>query len=448
MYMYSEYMYISGVCSLSMMSLLQVLRPVAHMQKMQLWHAMFTSPILTPSSTLTHTHNALERSSSSSRVNVVTVWPSQLQLVSLVSSCISFSFSYQSASILSTSQFASFTKKLVCLQEGKKKFKKATVTESSGGGESEGQGSEVAFRKNGLASEHPLSDSSFASVSSSPSPHTPRKNKEGGEFQTPGADGERQQDGEGEDDGEREGEEQREAEDGEKSPAGLGGEAVAEEDASSAPPETQTSPASTTSSSTTIATGSAPLQPNNNNNNITVATGSAHHDIPTTSLPESPNRRQLNTMDTDLLHDAMHDHSPQQRRLKRASVNGVAHRGRKSTDSVRERDEMIDRVDSRGGLGSVGLDEDGLSSRSSEADRRLTYILRSYAARIADLRRELFEAKAAAVAARGREGREGTREKEEGERVMVEEEATTVGISLGENQVCIHVHAVTTKQVP
>ena len=91
--------------------------------------------------------------------------------------------------------------------------------------------------------------------------------------------------------------------------------------------------------------------------------------------------------------------------------------------------------------GGIRLDVDGMSSRCSEADRRLTWILQSYEARIVGLKQELVQVKAALVASVKEErkrlgkGDEGRKEGEEEE----EEEAATTGTTIVENNQ-VHIH--------
>lgn len=291
----------------------------------------------------------------------------------------------------------------------------------------------LSYRKSRTASDRQLSDSSFASVSSSSPSSSPRTS--GGEvlkINPPRVDGEQQlEEGEGREGG---GEEQRETEDTKMK---TDHESLSVEKSAGS----QTSLSSTASNDTTTETGSTPHE---TSNNTPIVTGSTHGNcIPPTSptslqdLSVSPSTCHLNAMSTDLLHDAIHDHSPQQR--KSISLNGVAHRGSKTTSrEVKGGGITIDIESSDGGCGDrIGLDADGMSSRYNEVDRRLTYVLQCYETRIAGLRQELLKTKAA-LAAQARKGTVKPRGREDSGKVEEEEEAATVGASIVEdNQVSL-----------
>ena len=263
-----------------------------------------------------------------------------------------------------------------------------------------------SYRKTRTASDRPQSDSSFASISSSSPASLPALvGDDGGPNIRPrGTEGEQQLDV--------------------KSGGGGEGELNSSdekslEEISAFAPEPQTSPPSTTSDETAIATGS---------------THSNHAVSPTsfTSLPDllcaSPNARHLNAISADLLHDAMHDHSPQPRK----SIS-LGHRHRTN----RVEDELGDSLDGVENCGSVGLDPDGIPSRWSEEDRRLAYVLRSYEARIVGLKQELLKVKAV-LTAHVKEGMVRPGGSQDGGKggVEEEEEAVTVGASIAEdNQV-------------
>lgn len=99
-------------------------------------------------------------------------------------------------------------------------------------------------------------------------------------------------------------------------------------------------------------------------------------------------------------------------------------------------DQIIGEHELSGGCDNSGLDEDGMTSRYSDVDRRLVHILQSYKRRIAGLRQELLKTKAALAAC----AREGVGTGDGGGRgeggAVEEEEAATVGASVVEdNQV-------------
>lgn len=280
----------------------------------------------------------------------------------------------------------------------------------------------VLYRNSRSTSNRPLSNSSFASVSSS-SPSSPRPPGENAENPS-GVTGEL---------GEREGNKGKNGACGANNThEKLSSEALA------VVPEAHTSPVSTASDNTAIETGSTPLK----TNNMPIVTGSTHgnHMSPIatpTSLPDlsvSPNTRHLTALSTDLLHDAMHDHSPQQH--KGISLNGVAHRGKKMASHHAQSNQIVGELELSGGFDNIGLDDDGMISRYSDVDRRLVHILQSYKRRIAGLRQELLKTKAAlAVCAKEGVGTGDGGGRGEGGRVE-EEEAATVGASVAEdNQV-------------
>lgn len=267
--------------------------------------------------------------------------------------------------------------------------------------------------RNSHSASHRLhSDSSFASVSSS-SPSSPRPPP--GENEENPTGGTREQ-------------EEREDNKGENSMCDAStAHAKLSSEALALAPETHTSPAS---DNTTIETGSAPLK----TNNVAIVTGSTHSNriSPTatpTSLPDlSPKTRHLTALSTDLLHDAIHDHSPK--------LNGVAHRGKKIPSCHAKNDQIIAELELSDSCENIGLDSDGMISRYGDVDRRLVHILQSYKRRIAGLRQELLETKAALAAC----AKEGVGPLDGGVRgeggIVEDEEAATVGASIVEdNQV-------------
>ena len=131
-------------------------------------------------------------------------------------------------------------------------------------------------------------------------------------------------------------------------------------------------------------------------------------------LPNAQSLNTMDTMDTSLLHDAMHDHSPQLQHTLLQAVNGIEH-----SATHRHREGAMGGRRGRSALSEKwGLDLDGLSRTCCEADQRLSDILGGYEVKIADLRHQLALAKAAAAAAvawsSGNEGKGGREEEEEG----------------------------------
>ena len=280
---------------------------------------------------------------------------------------------------------------------------------------------EMSFGRRRTTSDHVHSDSSFASVSSSsPSPPQP-PGENGGELKTrpPGIEGDQQREpGEGA---------VSEREEGERDEIAM---TRLSEGMSALSSKLQSSPnlSSTTSDVTTIATGS----PHSN------------HVSPTTNaltLPDLSTSPHIAGLSSDLLHDAIHDHSPRQQQLvlhlPPSQLNGSGtHVG-----------EMAGGANGGGGAESesagewscsVGLDVDGLSSRRSEADQRLMCILHSYEERIAGLKRELVRVKAALAACVREDGVKPGGREDGGKEGEEEEEAATVGATIAEdNQVYI-----------
>ena len=266
-----------------------------------------------------------------------------------------------------------------------------------------------SYRNNRTSSDRPQSDSSFASVSSSsPASLPPLAGGDGGSKVKPcGVEGEQQL--------------EVKTEGGGDEKLNSSDERSLEEMSPFAP-EPHTSPPSTASDDTAIATGS---------------THSSHVVSPTSfaSLPDllcaSPNARHLNAISADLLHDAMHDHSPQPRKSislgRRHQTNRVEGEQRECTEACWDGESCS----------SVRLDADGIPSRWSEEDRRLAYILQSYEARIIGLRQELIKVKAE-LTARVKEGMVAPGGRQDGgkEGKEEEEEAVTVGTSIAvDNQV-------------
>lgn len=118
-----------------------------------------------------------------------------------------------------------------------------------------------------------------------------------------------------------------------------------------------------------------------------IATGSTHYPTSIQGISESPNSQQLSDMDTSLLHEALHDHSPH-------LTATVAATGRELSSAAHLEGRC---TCSRG----WGLDVDGMPSRCTEAEIRLLSILTNYEARINELKSRLAEAiaKANSVAA-------------------------------------------------
>jgi myotubularin-related protein 3/4 len=341
----------------------RVLRPVAHIHKMQLWQAMFTAPSLTPSS-------ALSSPAAPSLTHTTTL----------------------SSTAATTS--SSVTAKMRCLEAESASPEVPAEVEMK---------EMSSYRNNRTSSDRPQSDSSFASVSSSsPASLPPLAGGDGGSKVKPcGVEGEQQL--------------EVKTEGGGDEKLNSSDERSLEEMSPFAP-EPHTSPPSTASDDTAIATGS---------------THSSHVVSPTSfaSLPDllcaSPNARHLNAISADLLHDAMHDHSPQPRK----SIS-LGHRHQ--TNRVEgEQGECTEACWDGESCSSVRLDADGIPSRWSEEDRRLAYILQSYEARIIGLRQELIKVKAE-LTARVKEGMVAPGGRQDGgkEGKEEEEEAVTVGASI------------------
>ena len=200
----------------------------------------------------------------------------------------------------------------------------------------------------------------------------------------------------------------------------------------------------------------APASPSNQSHDITIETGSTHtnhipppphtshsqvsEQLPTTPSPPFPATVHThllhNSMTSDLLHDAIHDHSPQQRE---SFLNGALHISGRSSLPLATLGGVTGSDVEREVWAGVRVDRDGLVSRVVEQDWRLLRVMESYEARIAGLRQELVEVKAV-LRECVREGERGKRRRrgrgsgeEEGEE---EEEAATTGASvLEDNQV-------------
>ena len=177
---------------------------------------------------------------------------------------------------------------------------------------------------------------------------------------------------------------------------------------------------------------------------ITIETDSTHtnHVAPppqTEKLPVPTNktpRHHHYTYTSDLLHDAIHDQSPQQRDsfLNRAPHPSLPRATKGAVNG------LLNMADEKEIWSGVKIDSDGMTSRVREVDWRLLHVLRIYEATIAGLRREVVEMK---VALREcvREGERGRRRRRgrsggRGEEGEEEEETTTAGASaLEDNQV-------------
>ena len=199
-----------------------------------------------------------------------------------------------------------------------------------------------------------------------------------------------------------------------------------------------------------------PASPSNQSHDIIIETDSTHtnhipppphtscsqvsEQLPTTPSPLFPPAIHThllhNSVTSDLLHDAIHDHSPQQRE---SFLNGALHISGRSSLPLAMLGGVTGSDVEREVWAGVRVDRDGLVSRIVEQDWRLLRVMESYETRIAGLRQELVEVKAA-LRERVREGERGKRRRrgrgsgeEEGEE---EEEAATTGASvLEDNQV-------------
>ena len=262
------------------------------------------------------------------------------------------------------------------------------------------------------------SDSSFASVSSSPSPSSPLPPPPGEpDICPPGA---------------LEGEEE------ERSSKERESLKQTNEKLSSVDLPAQVSPGS--SQNTPIATGST------HTNHVAPPPLMSHPPAPESPLTTSPlppalphrNHRRLNS---DLLHDAIHDQSPRQRGTFLNGARHISSRTHTLTETgTVEGCVVLDRDGER--WSGVRLESDGLVGRATEADWRLTRVLESYEKRVAELKREIVEVRSALRECVREGGRRRRRESRE-ERAVEEEEAATAGVSaLEDNQVCVCMHCV------
>lgn len=203
----------------------------------------------------------------------------------------------------------------------------------------------------------------------------------------------------------------------------------------------------------------APASPSNQSHDIIIETGSTHTNhipppphtwrsqvseqlaaTPSPPFPAAVHAHLLhNSVTSDLLHDAIHNHSPQQRE---SFLNGALHISSRSSLPLATLGGVTGSDIEREVWSGVRVDHDGLVSRVVEQDWRLLRVMESYETRIAGLRQELVEVKAALreCAREGERGKRRRRERgsgeEEGEE---EEEAATTGASvLEDNQVLFH----------
>ena len=259
------------------------------------------------------------------------------------------------------------------------------------------------------------SDSSFASVSSSPSPSSPLPPPPGEpDICPPGA---------------LEGEEE------ERSSKERESLKQTNEKLSSVDLPAQVSPGSSH-----IATGST------HTNHVAPPPLMLHSPAPespltTSPLPPALPHRNHHRLNSDLLHDAMHDQSPRQRGTFLNGARHISSRMHTLTETgTVEGGVVLDRDGER--WSGVRLESDGLVGRATEADWRLTRVLESYEKRVAELKREIVEVRSALRECVREGGRRKRRESRE-ERAVEVEEAATAGVSaLEDNQVCVCMHFV------
>ena len=183
---------------------------------------------------------------------------------------------------------------------------------------------------------------------------------------------------------------------------------------------------------------------------ITIETDSAHNnhiapppllscshtaELPLVShpLPANAHTHLFTSVSSDLLHDAIHDHSPRQQHGE-SFLNGAHHIVGHSSLPLATTHGAVDEEMWSG----VRIDSDGITSRVREEDWRLLRVLQCYEARIAGLSRQLVEMKMALreCVREGERGRRGSRRRGEEHEEEEEEETATTGTSvLEDNQV-------------
>ena len=261
----------------------------------------------------------------------------------------------------------------------------------------------------GARSSHRHSDSSFASVSSTSSPHhSPSAPLEG-------------------------------AERGSKisSPPGNseGGNSQSVEESESAVKDCEASAVSAGEARQTHIAGSA--HTNHSSPPSQTSHSPSSRDSPFTSSPVPPiavlaaHKNCHHQLNSDLLHDAIHDNSPHQHG---PFLNGARHISHQAVPfSSRDRGERETHSDVDREWIGVRLDEDGMVSRVSEADWRLVHVLQSYEAKIAELKREIVGVRAELSECVREGGRRGSRGMGEEGGVKEEEAATAGGAVLEDN---------------
>ena len=154
-------------------------------------------------------------------------------------------------------------------------------------------------------------------------------------------------------------------------------------------------------------------------------------ELPLVSRPLSanPHTHLFTSVSSDLLHDAIHDHSPRQQH-RESFLNGAHHIvGRSSLPLAATRGAVDEEM-----WPGVRIDSDGITSRVREEDWRLLRVLQCYEARIAGLSRQLVEMKMA-LRECVREGERGSGRRGEEHKEEEEETATTGASVLEDNQV-------------